>query len=277
MHCNCTLSFSSYLSLLTIRWNHHTQAFESAGATITLTIEDERFRSNAVKLTKDWKRAPLITVCNVKEDGSMDDMIRDYKDANGESLDILVHSIAYAPMPAIKGKFRDITRSDFLLSMDYSAYSLLALSNRCAPLMENAVQTKRSSNDVKFGCSIIAMSYLGSQLAVPGYGVMGPCKAALESSVRYLAADLGESSIRVNAISAGPINTLAARQIPNFHSMLSHSAQLSPLQKLTDPDDVGHLAAFLSSDGASSITGQTMYVDCGNNISMKFPSATTTE
>ena len=166
---------------------------------------------------------------------------------------LLLHSVAFAPKAALECDFVSTTREAFRVAHDVSAYSLVALARGAAPLMTN-------------GGSIVAMSYYGAEKVVPHYNVMGVAKAALEASTRYLAYDLGPKKIRVNCISAGPVNTLAARGIAGFSAMLKHYEQHAPLKRNVLPDELGATGTFLASDGAAAITGQVLYVDCGYQV-----------
>jgi enoyl-[acyl-carrier protein] reductase I len=168
-------------------------------------------------------------------------------------LHVVVHSVAYAPADELKGEFVATTREGFRVAHDVSVYSLVALARAAAPLMED-------------GGSIITMTYYGAERVVPRYNVMGVAKAALECSVRYLAYDLGKKKIRVNAISAGPIKTLAARGISGLGDMLKAHAERAPLQRNVDVNEVGATGVFLASDASSGITGEVIHVDCGYNI-----------
>ena len=169
------------------------------------------------------------------------------------TLNALVHSVAFAPAEDMKNEFLQTSREGFRIAHDVSVYSLIALSRAAAPLMTN-------------GGSILTMTYYGAEKVVPNYNVMGVAKAALEATVRYLSYDLGKHKIRVNAISAGPIKTLAARGVSGLGEMLKTQAERSPLQRNIDVGEVGNAAVFLASDLASGITGETIYVDCGYNI-----------
>jgi enoyl-[acyl-carrier protein] reductase I len=168
-------------------------------------------------------------------------------------LHLLLHSVAFAPREALEGTFVDTTREAFRVAHDVSAYSLVALARAAAPLMSE-------------GGSIVAMTYYGSQKVVPHYNVMGVAKAALEAAARYLAYDLGPRKIRVNCISAGPINTMAARGIAGFSDVLKHYEARAPLKRNVLPEELGATGTFLASDGAAAITGQVLYVDCGYEI-----------
>jgi enoyl-[acyl-carrier protein] reductase I len=168
-------------------------------------------------------------------------------------LDFLVHSLAFAPREALEGEYVATTREAFLTALDVSAYSLAELARAAAPLMTE-------------GGSVVSMTYYGAEKVVQNYNVMGVAKAALEASTRYLASDLGRQNIRVNAISAGPINTLAARGVGNLSAMLKHHAERAPLRRNVEAREVGNAAAFLLSPLASGITGEVLHVDCGYNI-----------
>ncbi|HEX5727261.1 MAG TPA: SDR family oxidoreductase, partial [Longimicrobiaceae bacterium] len=171
----------------------------------------------------------------------------------GGRLDFLLHSVAYAPAAAMANPFLATERQDFLVAQDISVYSLVALARTFAPLMPA-------------GGSIVTMTYYGSQKAVPGYNVMGVAKAALEAAVRYLAVDLGERGIRINAISAGAVNTLAARGVAHFRDLMKITADRSPLKRTVDVSEVGNATLFLASELGAGITGEVMYVDTGFNI-----------
>lgn len=221
------------------------------GAQLALVYQNERFEETVRKLASSLTD-PLVLQCDVSED---EQIVRVYDEVakHWDRLDFVVHSIAYAPRAALEGKFLDTTRSDFLLAQDISVYSLIAVTRHAVPMMTE-------------GGSVLTLTYLGSERAVPGYNVMGVCKAALEACVRYLAAELGEKNIRVNALSPGPIKTLAARGIPGFTKMLEIVKEKAPLKRSTIQEEVGKMAVVLLSDYASAITGEVIYVDCGYNI-----------
>lgn len=195
----------------------------------------------------------FIEPCDVGEDSQIDDLFKKIESQWG-SLDILIHSVAFAQKEDLEGRFLNTSRKGFLMAMDISAYSLVALAKRAEPLMN------------KNGGAILTMSYYGAQKVVPNYNVMGVAKAALEASVRYLANDLGPQKIRINAISAGPVKTLAASGVRNFKTMLSEAQDKAPLKENICQDDVGALGAFLCSDLSRHITGSTIYVDSGSHI-----------
>jgi len=190
--------------------------------------------------------------CDVTSDEEIDAFFGKVKE-HTDTIDLMLHSVAFAPKEALEGDFVSTTRDAFSIAHDISAYSLVALTQRAAPMMTN-------------GGSIVAMSYYGAAKVVPHYNVMGVAKASLEASTRYLASDLGSQKIRVNCISAGPVQTLAARGISGFSSMLKHYEEHAPLERSCSPDELGATGVFLASDGAASITGQVLYVDGGYQI-----------
>lgn len=227
------------------------EACLSHGAKLAFTYQGERLKENVEKLTADLPDT-LVVPCDVTNQGEVDAAFSAIKDRFGR-LDFVVHSIAFAPREALEGGFVETTREAFLTAMEISAYSLTQIASAAAPLMSE-------------GGSIVTMSYYGAEKVVMNYNVMGVAKAALESSVRYLAADLGKDNIRVNAISAGPINTLSARGVKNMGSLLGYVGEKSPLKRNVQASEVGNTALFLVSDLSSGITGETIYVDCGYNI-----------
>ncbi|MGQ9462527.1 MAG: enoyl-ACP reductase FabI [Candidatus Fervidibacter sp.] len=221
------------------------------GAQLALIFQNERFEETVRKLASSLTD-PLVLQCDVSEDEQIA-CVYDEIAKHWDKLDFVVHSIAYAPRAALEGKFLDTTRPDFLLAHDISVYSLIAVTRHAVPMMTE-------------GGSVLTLTYLGSERAVPGYNVMGVCKAALEACVRYLAAELGEKNIRVNALSPGPIKTLAARGILGFTKMLEIVKEKAPLKRSTIQEEVGRMAVVLLSDYASAITGEVIYIDCGYNI-----------
>ena len=233
-----------------IAWGMAQRAAE-AGAQLCLTYQNERLGENVRELAADLKN-PLLLPMDVGSDSQIVMAFDEIRKKWGK-LDFLVHAVAYAPRQALEGSFVATTREDFRVAHDISAYSLAAVSHAALPLMAE-------------GGSIVTVSYLGSTRVVPGYNVMGVAKAALEASVRYLAADLGPQGIRVNAISAGPIKTLAASGIPGIGSKLKHHRTITPLQKDTDPLEVGDAGVFLLSDMGRGVSGQVLYVDGGFSI-----------
>jgi enoyl-[acyl-carrier protein] reductase I len=227
------------------------QKLSEAGATLAICYQNERLKKEADALIPELKDAKAYQ-CDVSSDAEIDATFAQLKDTYGK-LDILVHSVAFAPPDAIKNDFILTAREDFRIAHDVSAYSLIALARGAAPLMTE-------------GGSILTLTYYGSTKTFPNYNVMGVAKAALEATVRYLAASLGSKNIRVNAISAGPIKTLAARGIGDFTKILTAVEERAPLHRNVDQLEVGNTAVFLSSPLASGITGEITFVDCGYNI-----------
>lgn len=228
------------------------QAWHQAGAQLAFTYQGERLQSGVEQLAHSLDPKSLVVPCDVSRDEDLDRVFTAVQEQYGK-LDLLLHAIAFAPKDALEGEFVDTSREAFQTAHDISAYSLVALARRAAPLMQD-------------GGSIVAMTYYGSEKVVPHYNVMGVAKASLEASARYLAYDLGRKKIRVNCISAGPVNTLAARGISGFSQMLKHYEEHAPLGRNVTPDELGATATFLASDGAAGITGQIIYVDCGYQI-----------
>ena len=229
------------------------QASHEAGARLAFTYQGERLKGKVEALVSGFGTDTLITECDVTSDDDIDRVFSEIGESFDGKLDMLLHSVAYAPREALEGRFVDTTREAFATAHDISAYSLVALAKRAAPLMTN-------------GGSITGMSYYGAEKVVPHYNVMGVAKAALEASTRYLAADLGEQKIRVNCISAGPVNTLAARGIAGFTDLMKHHETYAPLKRNVTTDELGQTGVFLASDGGAAITGQVIYVDCGYQI-----------
>lgn len=227
------------------------QKLQAAGAKLAITYQNERLAQEAADLIAALPGAEAFQ-CDVSKDEEIEQLFAQLKSRYGK-LDALVHSVAFAPAEELKGEFLATTRQGFAIAHDVSVYSLVALARAAAPLMEN-------------GGSIITLTYYGSEKVVPRYNVMGVAKAALECSVRYLAYDLGKRRIRVNAISAGPIKTLAARGISGLGDMLRSHAERAPLQRNIEVSEVAETAAFLCSEAASGITGEVIHVDCGYNI-----------
>lgn len=221
------------------------------GAQVAFTFQGERIEQSVRDLAATVA-SPLVTELDVRDDAAVDRVFHEVADCFGGSLDILVHSVAFAAAEDLEGRFTDTPRERFWMALDVSAYSLVATARAAEPLMEAAG-----------GGSIVTMTYLGGERAVPHYNVMGVAKATLDASVRYLAWDLGAKNIRVNAISAGPVRTLAARSIAGFPTMESIVEERSPLHRHVDADDVGAAAAYLLSDAARNVTGTTLYVDSG--------------
>ena len=228
------------------------QALHEAGARLAFTYQGDRLKDNVEALTCETMPGSLVMPCDVTKQEEVDGTFKRLAQEFGR-LDFLIHSIAYAPREALEGKYLDTSREAFLTALEISAYSLPQLARAAAPLMTE-------------GGSIVCMTYYGAEKVVSGYNVMGVAKAALETSTRYLANDLGPRNIRVNAISAGPIQTLSARGVSDFTTMIKHHAERAPLHRNVEPREVGNAALFLCSPLASAITGEVIYVDCGYNI-----------
>ncbi len=228
------------------------QAWAQAGATLAFTYQGERLKENVEELAATFGADTLILPCDVRQDDEIASVFAALESKFG-TLHLLLHSVAFAPRDALEGAFIDTSREAFRIAHDVSAYSLVALARAAAPLMTE-------------GGSILGLSYYGARKVVPHYNVMGVAKAALEASTRYLAYDLGPKRIRVNCISAGPVNTLAARGIAGFQDMLRHYELKAPLKRNVTADELGATGTFLASDGAAAITGQILYVDCGYEI-----------
>ena len=228
------------------------QAWAREGAKLAFTYQGERLKDNVEELAGTFGADTLILPCDVTRDEDIANVFKTVGEKFGK-LNLLLHSVAYAPKEALEGEFVNTTREAYRVAHDVSAYSLVALARGAAPLMTD-------------GGSIVAMSYYGAEKVVPHYNVMGVAKASLEASTRYLAYDLGPKKIRVNCISAGPVNTLAARGIAGFSDMLKHYEAHAPLKRNVTPDELGATGAFLASDGAAAITGQVLYVDAGYQI-----------
>jgi enoyl-[acyl-carrier protein] reductase I len=221
------------------------------GAQLAFTFQGARLEKNVRELA-DTVSGPLVTSCDVRSDEDVGRVFSEVGEAFDGGLDILVHSVAFAASEDLEGRFTDTPRDRFWLALDVSAYSLIACARAAEPLMESAGSG-----------SILTMTYLGGERVVPNYNVMGVAKAALDSSVQYLAWDLGAKNIRVNAISAGPVRTLAARSIAGFPKMEEIVEERAPLRRPIDADDVGAAAGYLLSDDARNVTGTTLYVDSG--------------
>jgi enoyl-[acyl-carrier protein] reductase I len=228
------------------------QAWAREGAKLVFTYQGDRVKENVEELAGAFGADTLILPCDVTKDEEIAGVFKTVGEKFGR-LDLLLHSVAFAPKAALEGKFVNTSREAFRIAHDVSAFSLVALSHAALPLMHH-------------GGSVIGMSYYGAEKVVPHYNVMGVAKAALEASTRYLAYDLGPKKIRVNCISAGPVNTLAARGISGFNEMIKHYEVHSPLKRNVLPDELGATGVFLASDGAAAITGQVLYVDCGYQI-----------
>ena len=227
------------------------QQMQQAGARLVITYQNERLKQEADELIAGLPSSEDFQ-CDVSSDDEIARLFEHLKTKFGK-IDALVHSIAYAPAEALKNEFVQTQREAFRIALDTSAYSLVALARAAAPLMFD-------------GGSIVTLTYYGAMRVVPNYNVMGVAKAALECCVRYLAFDLGKLNIRVNAISAGPIKTLAARGIGNLGDMMKAQAERSPIPRNIDVNEVAATAVFLAGSGGTGITGETIYVDCGYNI-----------
>jgi enoyl-[acyl-carrier protein] reductase I len=228
------------------------KAWAAAGARLIFNYQGERLKENVEELVGEFGEQTPLFPCDVSSDDEIKSFFEKVR-GQSEHVDLMLHSLAFAPKEALEGDFLSTTREAFRTAHDISAYSLVALARDVAPLMTN-------------GGSIVAMTYYGSKKVVPHYNVMGVAKASLEASTRYLAYDLGPKKIRVNCISAGPVNTLAARGISGFISMLKHYQERAPLKRSCDPAELGETGVFLASDGAAAITGQVIYVDGGYQI-----------
>jgi enoyl-[acyl-carrier protein] reductase I len=221
------------------------------GARLAFTFQGERIEKNVRELA-ETVGSPLVSSCDVRSDEDIARVFSEVGDTFDGGLDLLVHSVAFAAAEDLEGRFTDTPRDRFWMAIDVSAYSLVACARAAEPLM-----------DARGGGSIVTMTYLGGERAVPHYNVMGVAKATLDSSVKYLAWDLGEKNIRVNAISAGPVRTLAARSIAGFPTMEAIIEERSPLHRHVDAEDVGAAAAYILGDGARNVTATTLYVDSG--------------
>ncbi len=228
------------------------KAWAAAGARLIFNYQGERLKDNVEELVAEFGENTPLYPCDVSRDEEIASFFEKVR-SQTERLDLLLHSVAFAPKEALEGDFLSTTRDAFRTAHDISAYSLVALTRAAAPCMTE-------------GGSILAMTYYGAEKVVPHYNVMGVAKASLEASTRYLAYDLGPKKIRVNCISAGPVNTLAARGISGFSAMLKHYQEHAPLKRSCDPAELGQTGLFLASDGAAAITGQVLYVDGGYQI-----------
>jgi enoyl-[acyl-carrier protein] reductase I len=227
------------------------QKLHEAGATLAICYQNERMKLEAEDLINELPGASGFQ-CDVSSDEQIDSLFAALKERYGK-LDIVVHAVAFAPAADLRGEFINTSREGFRIAHDVSVYSLIAVSRGAAPLMTE-------------GGSIMTLSFYAAEKVVPNYNVMAVAKAALESTTRYLAWNLGSKNIRVNAISAGPIKTLAARGVGDLGDMLKSHADRAPLHRNVDQLEVGGAALFLASDLSSAITGEIMYVDCGYNI-----------
>ncbi|MBZ0279781.1 MAG: enoyl-ACP reductase [Anaerolineae bacterium] len=228
-----------------------TQRLHAEGATILLSYAGEIMEKRVMPLAKEIG-CEFVEPCDVTQDTDLDAIFEKVKERYGK-LDVLVHSVAFAQREDLGGRFVDISRDGFKLALDISAYSLIAMSKRAEPLMSA-------------GSSIMSLTYYAAEKVMPKYHVMAVAKAALETITRYLANDLGPKGIRVNAISAGPIKTLAAAGVPGFRMMLKYAEKAAPLRHLVSQDDVGNAALYLASDLSTNVTGEVLHVDAGYHI-----------
>ena len=228
------------------------QAWHKAGARLAFTYQGERLKENVEELAATFGGDTLILPCDVTREEEIASVFKTVGEKFGK-LHLLLHSVAFAPKDALEGDFINTSREAFRIAHEVSAYSLVGLARAASPFMKD-------------GGSMVAMSYYGAEKVVPHYNVMGVAKASLEACTRYLAYDLGPRKIRVNCISAGPVNTLAARGISGFTEMLKHYEAHAPLKRNVLPEELGATGLFLASDGAAAITGQVLYVDCGYQI-----------
>lgn len=234
------------------------RAFYEQGAELALTYQTEKLRSRVEGFAEEFGNARVLP-CDVADDQQIEDLFAQLGES-WDGIDILVHSVGFAPAEELNGDFTDVTsREGFRIAHDISSYSLTALARAARPLMKDRQG------------SILTMTYLGSERVLPNYNVMGLAKASLEANVRYLAASLGPEGTRVNAISAGPIKTLAASGIKSFRRMLQENQKRTPLRRNVTTEEVGNTAAFLSSPMASGITGEVLYVDAGFRITAMNP------
>ena len=228
------------------------QAWAAAGAKLIFNYQGERLKENVQELTSAFGPDVPLYPCDVGSDEEISRFFGQVRQVTNR-VDLMLHAVAYAPREALEGAFLDTSREAFRVAHDISAYSLLALAREAAALMAE-------------GGSIISMTYYGAEKVFPHYNVMGVAKASLEATTRYLAYDLGSRKIRVNCISAGPVQTLAARGISGFSTILKHYQEHAPLKRSCDPAELGQTGVFLASDGAAAITGQVIYVDGGYQI-----------
>jgi enoyl-[acyl-carrier protein] reductase I len=254
------------------------RSWQRAGCRVAFALQSERFRPALDKLTAEWPEKPHVVYCDVKSDPQIKDACAQIAEHSGGRVDAVLHAMAYASQAAMRGRISECSREDFQLANDISVYSLIAITRELGPVLYRGYETwppsepelslvrsPGAAHEAETS-SVITLSYVGAERVVPGYKVMGIAKAALEQTVRYLAADLGPRAVRVNAISAGPVDTLAARGIPGFVDMKRQGIAKSPLGREVEPMDVGGCAAFLASDLSNGITGQVLHVDNGLSI-----------
>ncbi len=227
------------------------RGLSQAGARLALNYQNERLEKNVCELAGQLPGS-LCLPCDLSDDEQIDRFFDRVGKSFGGRLDFLIHSVAFANKEELAGLYMNTSRDGFQLAMDISVYSLVAATRRAVPLLRAAG-----------GGSIVTLSFYGAEKVIPNYNVMGVAKAGLEASVRYLAADLGPDQIRVNAISAGAVKTLAARGISNFGQMLTQAAERSPMKRNVEPEEIAATACFLCSPGGAGITGETLHVDTG--------------
>ncbi len=226
------------------------KAFHEQGAQLAFTYQNEKLKARVEKMAAEFD-SNITLACDVASDDEINNVFTDLN-KHWDKLDVVIHSVAYAPADQIQGDFvENITREGFRIAHDISAYSFAALAKAAAPMMEDT------------NGSLLTLSYIGSEKAIPNYNVMGVAKAALEANVRYMASSLGPKGIRVNAVSAGPIRTLAASGIKDFRKLLKQNEAITPLRQNVTTEQVGNAAAFLCSDLALGITGEILHVDAG--------------
>ena len=225
-------------------------SWAAAGATVSFGLAHERFRPALSRLTSGWAVPPHVFICDVRDDASLAATFKGLATAHQGRLHAVLHAVAYASPPALRGPLLGVSRADFADAHDVSAYSLIALARGAAPLLQG-------------GGSITALSYQGASRVVPAYGLMGPAKASLETTAMYLAAELGPTGIRVNVLSAGPVDTLASRGIRGFTELRDAAAAAAPLRRGVTLEEVGAAATYLASDGAAGVTGTVLRVDAG--------------
>lgn len=230
-----------------------TQALAAEGASLAVTYQNERLAQGVRALVEESGILARTFECDVSTDEAIVRLYEEVGQHFGGRLDFVVHSLAYAPQDDLKGRFIDTSREGFRIALDVSAYSLIAVTRAALPLMAAG------------GC-VVTMTYVGGQRAIPAYGIMGTAKAALEHEVIVMAAELGQHGIRVNAVSAGPINTLAARGLPDFNRLRGHVRDRAPLRRDVETSEVANATVFLCSDLSSATTGHVLFVDAGYNI-----------
>lgn len=227
------------------------KALYEQGAQLAFTYQGEALEKRIMPLAQKVK-SPFVEMCDLGKDDQIDAVFKKLE-KTWDSIDFIVHAVAFAHKEDLEGHFVDTTRAGFALALDVSAYTLTAVTKRALPLMKN-------------GGTVTTLTYYGAEKVVPHYNVMGVAKAALEASVMYLANDLGDKNIRVNAISAGPVKTLAAMGIAGFRDMLKYVESKAPLKRNVEAAEVGKTALYLASDLSSGVTGETIHVDCGYSI-----------